>query len=293
MEERLNHALDVAQRHAVDIDIVLLPEVALRAVELEAAVRVCRDRQCMLVCGVHVDGTHQASSMLPAGPANVAVFDHVGVTRLPAKALFTQRKHHRWCLDGSQIRQYGLEAWLPTTGNLWECAEVGVRELCFHTIHDWLTVATLVCEDLARQDPASDVLRAVGPNLVLALLMDGPQIAGRWPERYATVLADDPGSSVLTVTSLGMSALTQKHAKARGWTDHSRAIALWKDVEHKAVIELAEGEDAAILHIVNKRRTEYTADGREDGGVASFPTLAGWTPLTIGEPVQSDHDAAE
>jgi 5-methylcytosine-specific restriction enzyme A len=47
-------------------------------------------------------------------------------------------------------------------------------------------------------------MRSVGPNLVVALLMDGPQLTARWPARYASVLADDPGSSVLTLTSLGM-----------------------------------------------------------------------------------------
>lgn len=62
----------------------------------------------------------------------------------------------------------------------------------------------LVCEDLARQDPAADLIRAVGPNLLIALLMDGPQLSGRWPARYASVLAEDPGTSVLTLTSLGM-----------------------------------------------------------------------------------------
>ena len=49
------------------------------------------------------------------------------------------------------------------------------------------------------------MLRAVGPNLIIALLADGPQIASRWPGRYAAAFADDPGSSVLTLTSAGMS----------------------------------------------------------------------------------------
>jgi hypothetical protein len=50
--------------------------------------------------------------------------------------------------------------------------------------------------------PGADVMNAIGPNLVIALLMDGPQREHRWPGRYATVLADDPGSAVLTVTCL-------------------------------------------------------------------------------------------
>jgi len=52
-------------------------------------------------------------------------------------------------------------------------------------------LTVLICEDLARLDPVNDLVRAVGPNLVMSLLMDGPQLTTRWPARYATVLADD------------------------------------------------------------------------------------------------------
>ena len=68
------------------------------------------------------------------------------------------------------------------------------RLLYFVTLNR-MTWSVLICEDLARQDPAADLIRAVGPNLVIALLMDGPQLNGRWPARYASVLAEDPGSS--------------------------------------------------------------------------------------------------
>ena len=56
----------------------------------------------------------------------------------------------------------------------------------------------------AEPEPAAELIRAVGPNLLIALLMDGPQLSNRWPARYAAVLAEDPGTSVLTLTSLGM-----------------------------------------------------------------------------------------
>ena len=36
------------------------------------------------------------------------------------------------------------------------------------------------------------------------LLLDGPQLTSRWAARYASVLADDPGSAVMTLTSYGM-----------------------------------------------------------------------------------------
>ena len=43
-------------------------------------------------------------------------------------------------------------------------------------------------------------MHAIGPNLVFTLLMNGPQLKTRWPARYAKILADDPGSSVLSIT---------------------------------------------------------------------------------------------
>ncbi len=82
----------------------------------------------------------------------------------------------------------------------------------------------LVCEDLARLEPVGEVLRSVGPTLVVALLMDGPQLSGRWPGRYATVLADDPGCAVLTLTSIGMAVTSYGTGMAP-----NRTIGLWKD----------------------------------------------------------------
>ena len=63
-------------------------------------------------------------------------------------------------------------------------------------IRETATLSVLICEDLARYDPVLTVMNAIGPNLVIALLMDGPQLERRWCGRYATALADDPGSSV-------------------------------------------------------------------------------------------------
>ena len=63
-----------------------------------------------------------------------------------------------------------------------------------------------VCEDLARLDAVAELLRTVGPTLVVTVLLDGPQLASRWTARYASVLADDPGSAVLTLTSFNAAA---------------------------------------------------------------------------------------
>ena len=89
-------------------------------------------------------------------------------------------------------------------------------------------MSVLICEDLARPDPVGEVVRAVGPNLIIALLSDGPQLNSRWPSRYAGVLADDPGSSVLTVTSAGMAKLSKSGDPAK---DRPDVIAFWRDAK--------------------------------------------------------------
>jgi hypothetical protein len=135
-----------------------------------------------------------------------------------------------------------------------------------------LVLSVLICEDLARPDPVGDLVRAVGPNLVIALLMDGPQLKGRWPERYAMALADDPGSSVLSLTSLGMSELSRP---SQG-TSRSRVIALWKDRTGTSTeIELPAGCGAVVVTLSLEYEEEWTADGRRDYGMAVFPTLSG------------------
>jgi hypothetical protein len=117
---------------------------------------------------------------------------------------YRQAKHHRWRVDGSQVESYGLGHVLDRGRNWWEKIDVADRRMVFGLDARQAVVAALICEDLARYDPVLPALAAIGPNLVIALLMDGPQLRGRWSGRHATVLADDPGSAVLTLTSMGM-----------------------------------------------------------------------------------------
>jgi hypothetical protein len=171
-----------------------------------------------------------------------------------------QSKHHRWRLDRSQIERYGA----PLERDLlwWEDIDVSNRHVRFTAFLDGATLAALVCEDLARIDPVQPVLRAVGPNLVIALLMDGPQHEHRWPGRYATVLAEDPGSSVLTVTSAG---LVDLHRDPQH--DPVRAIGLWKDASTPATkLLLPQGDHALFLRIGITAVEERTMDRRTDGG---------------------------
>jgi hypothetical protein len=123
------------------------------------------------------------------------------------------------------------------------------------------TLSVLICEDLARYDPVLTVMNAIGPNLVIALLMDGPQLEQRWPGRYATALAEDPGSAVLTVTSLGMVVRS-----AMPGDSESREIALWKEPNGRArPLKLPKGDHALLLTLTSEMVEQFTLDGRGDG----------------------------
>ncbi|HKV35647.1 MAG TPA: hypothetical protein VJP89_15025 [Pyrinomonadaceae bacterium] len=266
--------LVVNARKAVSrIDGVVFPELALTAKQCDQISDALIKENIFLICGVRntpEDGGKAAQNYLR--------FD-VPFKLKPLSR--PQHKHHRWRLDKRQIVQYGLGSCLDVAAKWWEHISVGSRELNFVALDDWLTVCPLICEDLARQDPISELVRAVGPNLVIALLMDGPQLPSRWPARYATVLADDPGSSVLTLTSIGMAELSRPPSAANA----SRAIALWKDAKTGEAfsIEMPPKKDGVVLSLSRELVKEYSADGRDDGETTGYPTLSGIHYVSAGE----------
>ena len=134
-----------------------------------------------------------------------------------------QNKHHRWSLDEGQITQYHLAGVLHPHVRWWEAMQVPRMAMQFVELAE-LTQASLVCEDLAQNDDIAQLIRSVGPTVVISGLLDGPQLTSRWAARYASVLADDPGSAVLTLACLGMVQRSRPPGR-----DPSRVIALWKD----------------------------------------------------------------
>jgi len=123
---------------------------------------------------------------------------------------------------------------------------------------DGVTLVSLVCEDLARLDEVAGLLRAIGPTLVVTTLLDGPQLASRWTARYASVLADDPGSAVVTLTSFGFVQRSRPAGRPP-----SRVVSLWKDpVRGLREIPLEAGAHAVLIHIQIGRTTRHSADGR-------------------------------
>ena len=256
------------------VDGVVLPELALDKSEYSCLRDAVIQEGAFLLSGIREPGNNGkpgrnvVSVDLPLPPYGASN---------PYRINYEQPKHHRWLLDKRQIVQYGLGGTLDLRRSWWEWMQLERRQLQFCSMYPWLSLCALICEDLARQDPVAEIVRAVGPNLVLALLMDGPQLAERWSARYATVLADDPGSSVLTFTSLGMAELSRPpHIRTS-----SRVVGLWKDpLTGDAVpIELPRGSDAILISLNAQYKEEWTADGRDDSCNAGVPVLGGVHPI--------------
>ena len=242
--------LEDAANKGVEINAVLLPELSTSDAEFQELSRlVVEDRKLVLIAGVRTP--HQANARCK----NEARFE------IPYYDTLTQAKHHRWKLDAKQIEQYGLTK-LDPGRSWWEHIDLSSREFMFVSMGRGRVVCVLICEDLARPDPVGDLIRAVGPNLVIALLMDGPQLKSRWPGRYAASLASDPGSSVLSVTSIGMSL----RSKPRNAVDDRRnVIGLWHSADDDyQELELPKGSTALILTFDRSYVKEWTGDGRDD-----------------------------
>lgn len=247
--DELARLVEAAQRQVGAVNAVVLPEAALD----EAAVEPVQAMLAAAGVPYLIAGARE-----PPGPGHPfgLSYAHLGGGSWKAPK---QYKHHRWRMDPEQVHQYHLGAALDPTRDWWEAIGVRRRSITFVSLCDCLTVCPLVCEDLARPDPVSEVIRAVAPSLVVGLLLDGPQLAPRWPARYASVLADDPGCSVLTLTSLGMA----QRCRPPG-LGPSRAIALWKDAfRGLQQIELAPDAHAVALTAHTRLTRVITADGRQ------------------------------
>jgi len=274
----LRSLLTQAQQVVKRIHGVVFPELALSAQQHSRISAALMKQDIFLICGIRQPPTSRQKAA-----ENYFRFDIPFLKDQPVS--HKQSKHHRWQLDKRQIVQYGLGSCLDIESKWWEHISLGNRELYFVVLDDWLTVCALICEDLARQDPVAELVRAVGPNLVIALLMDGPQLTSRWPARYATVLADDPGCSVLTVTSLGMCELSRPPSIQKSL----RTVALWKDAKtgEAVPIDLPHDAEGVILTLSREFENEWSADGRDDDCSTGYPTLSGIHFVSSKQPAES------
>jgi hypothetical protein len=253
----------VAARDEVDsVDGVLLPESAVEASEVhDLEALLDRHGVGMLTTGVR---QHSTQSDPPANWVHTGVNPRLEKGGSPRACSgeqwfhIRQNKHHRWSLNEKQILQYHLGGALHPDIRWWETMKIPRRAVDFVEHGDEIAIVSLVCEDLAQIDSVADVIRAVGPTLVYAPLLDGPQISSRWSARYASVLADDPGSAVLTLTSFGMVQRSRPHGR-----DPAPVIALSKDpVRGLREIRLEPGAQGVLLTVCGSRTTRRSADGR-------------------------------
>ena len=249
-DELLDSVLAAASERCGRVDAVMFPEAALSTAALPAVERALdRHGATFLVTGVHER---------PAGATFGRNYLHFGIRDASGWRRYEQDKHHRWCLDEPQLRQYHLTRSLDPKKLWWEAIEIRERSLHVVDLGGGVTTAPLVCEDLARLDEVADVVRRIGPCLVVAALLDGPQLSARWSCRYASVLADDPGAAVLTLTAFGMAARSTPPGRRA-----SRVVAHWNsrdDGLHE--LELGRGAAAVLVSTAVEGSTLWTADGR-------------------------------
>jgi len=268
----LDRVLVAARQEAGSVDVVCLPESAVQEGEIDELEALLYDHGVIAL----VAGVRQQRAELGRAPNN---WLHMGFNpRLqkggsvpmessPPWFHIRQRKHHRWSLDEAQIYQYHLGGVLHPHVRWWESMEVPRRSIQFVEVAE-LTLAALVCEDLAQNDEVAELIRSVGPTIVMTVLLDGPQLNSRWAARYASVLADDPGSGVMTLTAYGMVQRSRPHGH-----EASTLIALWKDTSTGVrEIPLEAGAHAVLLTVCTDRATRRSADGRipVDNGTRCF-----------------------
>ena len=266
----LDRVLVTAREESGSVDVVVLPESAVAEDEIDELEALLHHHGVvMLQAGV------RRSSGPGTPPGN---WLHTGLSPIFEKGAtpgeqgapwfhIRQRKHHRWSLDESQILQYHLGGVLHPSVRWWEAIEVPRRAIEFVEVAE-LTLISLVCEDLAQHDDVAQLVRSVGPTVVFAVLLDGPQLTSRWAARYASVLADDPGCAVLTLTSFGMVQRSRPHGH-----DLAPIVALWRDpARGYREIPLEPGAHGVVLTVCMDRATRRSADGRYpvDNGTQAF-----------------------
>jgi hypothetical protein len=254
----VDRMLATARDRAGAVDVVVLPESAVEHGEIDNLETLLARHGVTAL----ITGTRERPGQPGRFPRN---WVHIGVFTGGQWMHIRQSKHHRWSLDDTQIRQYHLGGALHPHTRWWEAIEVPPRSVQLVEFGDGVTLASLVCEDLAQTDDVSSVIRSVGPMIVVTPLLDGPQLSSRWAARYASVLADDPGSAVLTLTSFGMAQRSGLPGQ-----NPSPVVALWKSPgQQTREIPLEPGAQGILLSASITRATRRSFDGRRPGDNSS------------------------
>jgi hypothetical protein len=279
--------VEAARRQSGEIHGLVFPELALDYATYQAVRDEIVDaipEAEVLIAGLATNkdgrkGNFVATSTFPSAG---------NPSGLMARRDSLREKHHRWKLDRTQLETYGLLGVLSPEISWWENISLQARQVNFTVMRRDSVFAAMICEDLARVDPCQQVIRAVGPNLIVALLMDAPQIESRWPARYATVLSEDPGCAALTLTSRGLMTLQHRLGTHRSNGD-DRIIGLWRDDAETRPIALKCPYDAQaiLLTIVEKDVEDVALDGRVDNDAKAW-RYVGNVPIRV-DNAKKDH----
>lgn len=277
----VNHVIEGAQAQSKKVHGLVFPELALDRDSFDAIrtrIRELLPEAEILIAGVSVNEHGRKGNFVAT-----ATFPGEGADRSVESRQTIREKHHRWKLDKTQLRDYGLLGTLSPELSWWENISLQARQVNFTVMRKDSVFAAMICEDLARVDPCQQVIRAIGPNLVVALLMDAPQIEARWPARYATVLAEDPGCAALTMTSRGLMTLQHRLGTYRSNGD-DRVIGLWRDDGATKPVSLKCPYDsqAVLLTIVEEASEDIALDGRVDMGAKAW-RYVGHVPIRVAE----------
>lgn len=270
--------IESASMSAPEIHGMVFPELALTYDAFNRVREIMRDRLPnaeLLIGGTATDENGQRGNFVAASTFKRSE------DGLPVERETVREKHHRWKLDALQLRDYGLHGALSPELEWWEDIDLRSRQVDFTAMRKDSVFAAMICEDLARVDPCQQIIRAIGPNLVVALLMDAPQIEARWPARYATVLAEDPGCAVLTLTSRGLMTLQHRTGTFRSSGD-DRTIALWRNDGASRPVTITCPYDAqgVILTIRAGDAKDISLDGRVDDHAKAW-RYAGHMPVRL------------
>lgn len=285
VEEVIKEALNEVK----SVDMVIFPESSLSTIEVEVLTNILiKYDVSVYILGVREAHSEIIDQQVNTLGSNAVYFNTLKKSTKPSLVQlnsekkrqyaynksdnkYKQYKHHRWKITRNQAIQYGLGRVLRPTVNWWEGINVHPRKVSFINLGRHITICPLICEDIARQDPIADLIRTVGPSMVVTILMDGPQKADRWSAKYASVLADDPGSSVITLTSYGMVQRWNQTSKEK-----SKVISLWNDgIGPAREIQLENNSKAVLLSLFVEERYEKVADSRREKYKTSIITLGG------------------
>ena len=259
----LDRVLVAARQEAGSVDVVLLPESAVAEDEIDDLETLLDGHGVVQL----VAGVRQPSAAAGPVPEQLAAYGLQPQTRerRAAAARGAANRGSTSARTSTTAGRWTKTRWSSTTsappftpisagGKPWTYP---ARPIQFVEVAE-LVLTSLVCEDLAHNDDIAQLIRSVGPTIVVNVLLDGPQLTSRWTARYASVLADDPGSAVLTLTSYGMVERSRPAGR-----DASRVIALEKDPTRGVrEIPLEPGAQGVLLTVCMDRATRYSADRR-------------------------------